>query len=106
MKLKRDKKCLRRNRRHRNSTILSQEQRNIPTPDEPNESSGIFNLETMVKLCNKNWSLWLSQVSVARIQQVTTLADKPSIENIELLQDLEMLGVKIGQVRWSEIAKT
>ena len=97
--VKRGKKHHRRNRRHRNSTILSQEQKqDIPTSTETADEPEVFDLEIMIKLCKANWSRWLSQVSVARIQQVTVLADQPSIENIELLQDLEKLGVKLGQV--------
>lgn len=58
----------------------------------------LFNLENMVGVCRENWTRWLSQVTAARMEQVTALSRTPSIEKIELLLNLEKLGEQLKQV--------
>ena len=95
---KRNQRSYRQYRRHRNLSILAAAPSLVPVPPESDVGSGIFDLKTMIQICKTTWSIWLSQISVARIQQVAILSEKPSIENIDLLQDLEKLGVKVGRV--------
>ena len=63
------------------------------------KTATMFDLNVMVQLCQSNWTLWMAQVASARLQQVSMLATEPSLENIDLLQSLEKLGIQIEMVR-------
>ena len=62
------------------------------------KSPNMFDLTVMVRLCRMNWSQWLKQVATARMHQVAVLSRSPSIKNIDLMQDLETLGVQLETV--------
>ena len=66
--------------------------------DNKSDAPNLFDMSIMVQVCRRSWSQWLEQVSVARMHQVAVLTKAPSIENIELMQSLETLGVQIETV--------
>ena len=67
-------------------------------PEPLSASPSIMNLENMITVCRDNWSNWFAQVTAARIDQVATLSRAPSVEQVEILLDLEKLGKQMEQV--------
>ena len=93
-KIEHEKRSKRRQRRRNNSLMLQPSISKKLCDMEHVKKPDIFDLSLMVRICQSNWSMWLTQVSSARVQQVTVLSEKPSMENIEMLQDLEKLGTQ------------
>ena len=99
MQLKRAKTGKQRSLRRQKLGILLA---NNYTPSSSPEPPSLLSLEKMVTVCRENWSTWLAQVTAVRMQQVSTLSRSPSVEQIELLLDLEKLGNQLEQVKYKD----